>query len=419
MGDSNTHLLIAIIILIILSGIFSATETAYSSLNHIRLRSLADAGSKRAKQTLALAEQYEIVLSTVLVGNNIVNISLSSLATVLFISLLGSIGVTVSTVVITIVVLLFSEVTPKTLAKQAPEKFAMAVAPLMRLLLIIFKPINLFFIGWNAILRKVFRLNPEQSITEEELMTLVDEAHQEGAITQEDKDLFENVIDFNDNRVTDILTPRVDIRAISVEDSLETVTKTFLDTGFSRLPVYKENLDSIIGVLHLRDFFQLTLSGKQDFTEILTDVIRVTNTTPINRLLDQLQTEKVHMVVVVNEYGGTDGIVTMEDILEELVGNIWDEHDEIVSDIQELADGKYLVRGHAEAERVHQLFGIKDEFTSTTINGWIVEKIGHFPKENDRLQLFGLKISILKMDHYRIDECLIEGQKTTTLGDEA
>lgn len=408
MDDSNASLAIAIVVLIVLSGIFSATETAYSSLNHIRLKGMAEAGSKRAKQTLDLAQQYDIVLSTVLVGNNIVNISMSSLATVLFISLLGNIGVTVSTVVITIVVLLFSEVTPKTLAKQYPEKFAMLISPVMRVLLVLFKPINLFFKGWNIMLRKLFKIKPEQSITEEELMTIVDEAHQEGAITQEDKDLFENVIDFNDNRVIDILTPRVDLKAVAIDDSLESITQAFLETGHSRLPVYRDTLDSIIGVIHLRDFFQLKMAGKESITEIVTDILKVPETTPISALLDQLQKEKTHMVVVLNEYGGTDGIVTMEDILEELVGNIWDEHDDITHDIQELALDKYMVKGYAEADEILQVLGIKDSYTSTTVNGWILEKIGHIPEEQEIVTIFNLRITIAKMENHRIEECLIE-----------
>lgn len=408
MDDSNASLAIAIVVLIVLSGIFSATETAYSSLNHIRLKGMAEAGSKRAKQTLDLAQQYDIVLSTVLVGNNIVNISMSSLATVLFISLLGNIGVTVSTVVITIVVLLFSEVTPKTLAKQYPEKFAMLISPVMRVLLVLFKPINLFFKGWNIMLRKLFKIKPEQSITEEELMTIVDEAHQEGAITQEDKDLFENVIDFNDNRVIDILTPRVDLKAVAIDDSLESITQDFLETGHSRLPVYRDTLDSIIGVIHLRDFFQLKMAGKESITEIVTDILKVLETTPISALLDQLQKEKTHMVVVLNEYGGTDGIVTMEDILEELVGNIWDEHDDITHDVQELALDKYMVKGYAEADEILQVLGIKDSYTSTTVNGWILEKIGHIPEEQEIVTIFNLRITIAKMENHRIEECLIE-----------
>lgn len=413
MDDSNSSLLLSILILIVLSGIFSATETAYSSLNRIRLKNMAEDGNKRAQTTLNLSEQYDLVLSTVLVGNNIVNILMSSLATVLFINLLGNMGVTVSTIVVTIVVLIFSEVTPKTLAKQYPEKFAIFVSPMVRFLLVVFKPINLFFTFWNFLLRLIFKLEPEQSITEEELMTIVDEAQQEGAITQEDKDLFENVIEFNDNQVGDILTPRINLEAVEVKDSMDHITKVFLDSGYSRLPVYKESLDNIVGVIHLRDFFQMTIKGKANINEIMSDVLHVTPTTPISNLLDTLQEKKLHMVVVVNEYGGTDGIVTMEDILEELVGNIWDEHDEVVHEIQELAPNKYLVTGQAEADKVLEILGIEDDFESTTVNGWIMEKIGEIPKSNDSFDIFNLHITIKSMANHRIDECVIEVRDKT------
>ncbi|MDQ0223412.1 HlyC/CorC family transporter [Streptococcus moroccensis] len=407
MDDSNSLLIVSIIGLMGLSAFFSATETAFSSLNRIRLKNMAEEGSKRAQLTLDLAQKYDTVLSTILVGNNIVNIAMSSLATVFFIALLGDIGVTVSTIVITILVLIFSEVTPKTLAKQSPEAFAMAVAPIIRLLLILFKPINLFFSGWNILLQNVFQTKDSQSITEEELMTLVDEAHQEGAITQEDKDLIDSVIEFNDNRVADILTSRVDLQAVSIEASKDDITKAFLDSGYSRLPVYKESIDHIIGTIHLRDFFQMVVQGKNHIDEIISDVVHVTTTTPINDLLNTLQQKKIHIAVVTNEYGGTDGIVTMEDILEELVGEIWDEHDEIVHEFHELKPSEYLVMGYADADRVLEEFGIEDEYQSTTMNGWILEKINQIPSEGDEFEIFNLHIRITKMDRHRIQKCII------------
>ena len=404
--DSASMLMIAVIVvLVICSAYFSATETAFTSLNRVRLRSKAESGNKRAALALRMGDDYDRLLSTILVGNNVVNLTASSLGTVLFIRLIGEgTGPTVSTVVITIVVLVFGEVTPKSMAKEFPEAFAMFSAPILRVLMVVLTPVTFLFSLWKKLLSRLFHKGEDSGITEEELMTMVDQAEDEGGLDQHESDLIRSAITFHDLEVESILTPRVDIVAVEDTDSMDEVASTFAESGYSRLPVYHEDVDDIIGVIHEKDFHAARYHGQNDLAALVSPVLYTTGNTKISELLRILQREKAHMAIVVDEYGGTEGLCTLEDIVEELVGEIWDEHDEVVEEFQKQPDGSYLISCNADLTDLYDLFSIKGECDANTVSGWVMECIGRIPAEGDRFQSDGLDVTVTKVDHRRVLE---------------
>lgn len=408
MDSSDSIILVVMILLVVMSAFFSATETAFSSLNRIRMKNMAENGDKRAALTLRMAEQFDKLLSTILVGNNIVNIGLSSIATVMFIEWLAdeSLGPTVATIVITIVVLIFGEITPKSLAKESPEKFAMFAAPIMRVLLLILTPVNFLFAQWKKLLSKIVRSDEAPSITEEELLTIVEEAEQDGGINEEESELIRSAIEFNDLQAVDIFTPRVDIEAVSVAADKETIASKFNATGFSRLPVYDDTVDDIVGIIHLKDFYVHVYHRGEPLSKIIKPAVFITRSMKIYDLLRLLQKEKAHMAVIADEYGGTVGIVTMEDILEELVGEIWDEHDEVVEEFEKLGDDHYRIVCSANLEDLYDLFDMKAESDSdiTTVSGWVMENLGRIPAEGDEFEAENLHVVVTKTDARRVVE---------------
>ena len=407
--SSSLTMVVILVILVILSAYFSATETAFTSLNRIRLKSKADAGNRRAALALKLVEQYDKLLSTILVGNNIVNLSASSLATVFFTEGLRlQNGAVISTAVITIVVLVFGEVSPKSLAKEYPESFAMFSAPIMRILMTILTPVNFLFSLLKKLLSKVFHKEGDSGITEEELVTMVDQAESEGGLDQHESKLIRSAIEFNDMEVDEILTPRVDIVAVEDTDSMDEIAQAFAESGYSRLPVYHEDIDDIIGVIHEKDFHAARYRGQTDVKAITGPMLYTTGNTKISELLRILQREKAHMVIVVDEYGGTEGLVTLEDIVEELVGEIWDEHDEVIEEFKKQEDGSYLISCSADLTDLFDLFSIKGECDANTISGWVMEQIGRIPEEGDRFQSDGLDVTVTKVDHRRVLEIRVE-----------
>ena len=392
-----------LVVLVILSAYFSATETAFTSLNRIRLKSKADAGDRRAALTLKLVDNYDNLLSTILVGNNIVNLSASSLATVLFTEGLRlRNGAVISTVVITLVVLIFGEVSPKSLSKEYPESFAMFSAPIMRVLMVILTPVNFLFSLLKRLLSKVFHQEGDNGITEEELVTMVDQAESEGGLDQHESKLIRSAIEFNDMEVDEILTPRVDIVAVEDTDTMEDVAQAFAESGYSRLPVYHEDVDDIIGVIHEKDFHAARYRGIEDLKSITGPVLYTTGNTKISELLRILQREKGHLAIVVDEYGGTEGLVTLEDIVEELVGEIWDEHDEVIEEFKKQEDGSYIISCTADLADLFDLFSIKGECDANTISGWVMDQIGRIPEEGDRFASDGLDVTVTKVDHRRV-----------------
>ena len=407
MDSSTVAMLAALVALVALSAYFSATETAFTSLNRIRLKTRADDGDKRAARTLALAADFDRLLSTLLIGNNIVNNVATTIGAVLFIQLIGpGKGPTVSATVLTIVILIFGEVTPKSLAKERPEAWAIVATPLLWVMAVLLTPVNFLFTQWKKLLRVLLRHQDDDGITEEELMGMVDQAETEGSLDQHESDLISNAIEFNDMEVSEILTPRVDLEALADTATMEEAAAMYADSGFSRLPIYHDSIDNIIGVLHEKDFYAAYCRGVKRLSELKGSVLYTTETTRISDLLRQLQQNKVHMAVVVDEYGGTQGIVTMEDIMEELVGEIWDEHDEVIEEFRKQSDGSYLVACSADLDDLYDLFDMKpsEEYDASTVSGWVMEEIGRVPDVGDRFQADGLDVCVTRVEHRRVME---------------
>ncbi len=380
----------ALVILVGFSAFFSASETAFSSLNQIRLKSRAEDGDSSAARVLAMAEQYDKLLSTILIGNNIVNIAAASIGTILFTQMLGAErGATVSTIVLTIIVLIFGEVTPKSLAKEMPEKVATAVSPFLVLLMSLMTPLTWLFTQWKKLLGHFVHSGEADTITEGELMTMVSEAENDGELTDRESELIRSAIEFDDVEVEEILTPRVDVVAVEDDIPLEELAQTFAESGYSRLPVYHGTIDNIIGVVHEKDFYIARLKKATKIDDLVVPTLYTTGSTQISQLLRTLREQHHHLAVVVDEYGGTEGIITLEDILEELVGEIWDEHDEVTEDFRKQSDGSWLVSGSASVDDLYEELDLPEEedIDSNTVNGLVQEKTCHLPKVGDRFTL--------------------------------
>ncbi len=400
--------LIIIAVCIILSAYFSSTETAFSSLNRIRMKNLAENGNKRAGLVMKLYGNYDKLLSTILIGNNIVNIAASALATVIFVRILGEgSGSAVSIGVITVLVLFFGEITPKSLAKEFPEKFAMFSAPFLSFLVTVLTPVNYIFVLWKKLVTLLFHSNEDASITEEELLTIVDEAEQEGGIDEQESELIRSAIEFNELEAIDIFTPRVDVVGIPAGSTKEEIAKVFIETGYSRLPVYEESLDNIIGIIHQKDFHNKVYHTDLPLDAIIHPAIYITKTMKIDDLLSHLQKAKSHFAVITDEYGGTEGIVTMEDILEELVGEIWDEHDEVVEEFQQLSENRYKVLGSANVDKMFEFFDIEGEADSSSVSGWAMEQIGEIPKVGDAFDYKNLSAVVHQVENKRVLEIIV------------
>lgn len=409
----NTGILCAMIILVLFSAFFSGAETAFSSLNRVKLKSMMRDGksNRKIERALALSENYDTVLSTVLIGNNIVNIACTSLATLFFTGILGDnsdLGATVSTIVMTIVVLIFGEVTPKTFAKERAEKVAIVISPVVKFLAVVFTPLNFFFKGWKFLMNKVFKTGGVNTVTEEELKTYVDEAHTGGEIDENESELIRSSIEFDDIDVGDILVPRVDVEAVDKYAPLSEIERVFNSTNFSRLPVYINDIDNIVGVIHHRDFESARKRNLKSLRTILKPVPAVSPDTKISKLLRIFQKNKTHLAVVIDEFGGTEGIVTIEDILEELVGEIWDEHDEVQNDIEQISDTEYIVQGSMSVDDFYEYFKInKVEKEISTVNGWIMKNTDKIPQKDDKVVCDGLTALVLSVDGKRADEIKI------------
>lgn len=376
--------IIAIIALLLASAYFSATETAFTSVNRVRIKNSAGDGDERAKIVLKLSDRFDQVLSTILIGNNIVNITMTAVATVLFTKLYGVYGPTVATVVTTIVVLIFGEISPKSVAKERPEAFAKKAAPLLEIIMIVLTPLTWLFTQWRKFIALIFKFEEDQGITEEELLTIVEEAETDGNLDEEQSELIQNAIEFNELEAYDVLTPRVDVVAIAVDTPKEEVASLFRYTGFSRLPVYEGDMDNILGVLNQKDFHNYIIGTERNISEFVKSVVFVATSMKISNLLKKMQAAKTHIAVIVDEYGGTVGIVTMEDIIEELVGEIYDEHDGMTTEeILQLQDGSYRVLCSANVEKMFDFFDVEVEMDVTTVNGWVVVELDNLPKVGD------------------------------------
>ena len=407
MDDGSMTLWVALVVLVAFSAFFSASETAFSSLNQIRLKSRAEDGDNSAARVLAMAEKYDKLLSTILIGNNIVNIAAASIGTIIFTKMLGAErGATVSTMVLTVVVLIFGEVTPKSLAKEMPETVATAVAPALSLLMLVFTPLTWLFSQWKRFLGHFVHSTEEDTITEGELMTMVSEAENDGELTDRESELIRSAIEFDDVEVEEILTPRVDVIAVEDDLPLEEVAQTFAESGYSRLPVYHDTIDNIIGVVHEKDFYMARLKKEVKLEDLVKPTLYTTGSTQISQLLRTLREQHHHMAVVVDEYGGTEGIITLEDILEELVGEIWDEHDEATEDFCQQSDGSWLVSGSASVDDLYETLDLPEDedIDSNTVNGLVQEKTHHLPKVGDHFQLNDYEGVVTRTARRRVTE---------------
>ena len=377
--------LLGMVICIILSGYFSATETAFSSLNKTRIKYMAEKGSKRAKRTLQLADNYDKLIATILIGNNIVNITTA-----------------------TIVVLIFGEITPKSIAKDYPERFAMFSAPMIGALLWLFTPLNFLFSLWKKLVALLFHSDEEDKMSQEELLLLLEEVEQEGAIDKSEGTLLRNAVEFGDLEVQSILTHRVDLEAVEVNATKEEIAAKFTETRFSRLLVYEETIDKIVGVLHLKDFYDGMGINPKPLREIMTPPLFIHQTEKVDDLLQLLKSSKSHIAVVIDEYGGTLGIVTMEDILEELVGEIWDEHDEVEEPFRQLSENTYLVDCTVTLDDFCDFFDVESDSESVSLGGWIMDQMQRIPEKGDQFTYENLTITATEIDDHRIEWVTVE-----------
>ena len=408
---STTTCIIIMAVCLMLSAYFSATETAFSSANTTRLRTLAEKGSGNAALALKLLEQYDRLLSTILIGNNIVNIATASIGTVLFVKHYGDAGATISTVVVTVVVLIFGEISPKSIAKDCAEKCAMLSAPILQVLIWVLMPLNLLFSLWKKLLAKVFRLNGDSKMSQEELLMLVNEVQQDGSIDRDEGELLKNAIGFSEQEAQDILIHRVDLAALPVTASKEEVAALFTQTKYSRLLIYQDSIDHILGTVHQKDFYVGCGVTEQPLSAIISPPVFALENEPIRLLLKKLQQAKTHVAVVVDEYGGTCGIVTMEDILEELVGEIWDEHDEEEVFLRKTAPDTYTVDAGMDFDDFAEFFQLKTDSEMVSVSGWVMEQFGRVPAAGDSFTFENLAVQVTKVENHRIEEIQVTQQK--------
>ena len=415
---STTTCIIIMAVCLMLSAYFSATETAFSSANTTRLRTLAEKGSSNAALALKLLEQYDRLLSTILIGNNIVNIATASIGTVLFVKHYGDAGATISTVVVTVVVLIFGEISPKSIAKDCAEKCAMLSAPILQVLIWVLMPLNLLFSLWKKLLAKVFRLNGDSKMSQEELLMLVDEVQQDGSIDRDEGELLKNAIGFSEQEAQDILIHRVDLAALPVTASKEEVAALFTQTKYSRLLIYQDSIDHILGTVHQKDFYVGCGVTDQPLSAIISPPVFALENEPIRLLLKKLQQAKTHVAVVVDEYGGTCGIVTMEDILEELVGEIWDEHDEEEVFLRKIAPDTYTVDAGMDFDDFAEFFRLKTDSEMVSVSGWVMEQFGRVPAAGDSFTFDDLSVQVTRVENHRIEEIQVTKHDTAETSDD-
>lgn len=409
--------ILVMVVLVVMSAYFSATETAFTSINKTRLKSMVEKGDKKAELVLSIAENYDKLLSTILVGNNIVNIALASMGAALFVKLFPIYGAAISSVVITIIVLIFGEISPKSIAKDAPEGFAMFSAPIIRAFIVILTPVNFLFSSWKKLLAKIIKVEENGKMSQEELLVLVDEVEQDGTIDTDEGDLLRNAIEFTEQRAEDVLTHRVDIEAVPLDVDKKEVARLFAETRFSRLLVYDESIDNIVGVVHLKDFYDEEGIADKSIEELMSTPVFAQRTEKINDLLKELQTNKSHIAVILDEFGGTLGIVTMEDILEELVGEIWDEHDEVVEDFTAISENKFLVDCSADFEDFCEKFDIEQDEETASISGWIMEQLDKVPEVGDSFVYGNLEIIVTETDYHRVEKIQVLVNEKSESGD--
>ena len=406
--STELWLIAALALCVALSAFFSSSETAYAAASHIRLKTKAQNGEKRAALALRLAENYDELLTAILVGNNVVNIAGTAIATVLFTLWAGDMGATLSTVVMTVLILLFGEVTPKTLAKASPEAVAIAFARPLRALMVLLRPVNALFGLWRRLAARFVHPHTEDPDIEDELITMVDEAREEGGLDAHESELIHSAIEFVDQDVLAIMTPRVDVTALEDTADLAETEAAFRESGYSRIPVYHENLDHIVGVLHEKDFYAARHAGVQDIRQMMNPPVYAPATLKVSKLLRLCQSTRTHLVIVLDEFGGTEGIVTIEDVLEELVGEIYDEHDDVSEEIVALEDGSLQVDGGMQLSELMEKLHMQDVWEADTVGGWVSEVLGRIPTVGAVFETAGLRGTVTAMDRRRVRKVRLE-----------
>ncbi len=415
----NPLILSAVIVLLVMcSAFFSSTETAYSSVSRIRLKSYAESGNKQAIRAYRISENYDKALSTILVGNNIVNIAASSLATILFVSFCGEAnGTILSTVVLTIVILIFGEVMPKNFAKENSEKMAMSSSGILHFLMILFTPVTFLLLKLSNLAKKIASRGEdkrEPTVTEDELKYIVESIEDEGVLEEQESELVQSALAFDEKTAYDILTPRVDLTAIDEQDSAEKIKAIILSERYSRIPVYRESVDNIIGILHTRDYLEALLTTDEPVLEnLLQPAYFIYRSKKLSSILADFKYKRLHIAVVTDDYGGTLGIVTMEDLLEQLVGDIWDEDEEIRRKYQKLSDTQYELSGDLHISEMLELLDKDTKYLDTeskSVGGWVIEQLGDIPKNGECFTYEDLKVTVNAVEDNRVTSVTIEIQ---------
>lgn len=412
MGTSDILMLIIVIVCICLSAVFSSMETAFSTVSVIRLKDGAEKGDKKAKKALKVTEQYDKAITSILIGNNIVNIGCSSVATVLCINLFGDAGAAISTVAVTILVLIFGEVLPKCMAKEKPESFCLATAGSLLGFMTILTPLVFLFVVLKSLALKIFtKGNTKPSVTEDELKVLIGTSQQEGVLEQQERELVQSALEFDEKTVQEILTPRVDVTAIEVNDSPEKIKKLIIDERYSRIPVYKDDIDNVIGILHTRDYLEELINGKTpDIKKLIKPAYFIYKTKILSLVLAEFKKQKLHIAVVTDDYGGTLGIVTMEDLLEEIVGEIWDEDEIETPEHKKISDTTYTISGDMSINSLLELLSLREGYIKTdavSVGGWIMENIGDIPEVGDTFTYKAINVTVTVTAEKRVEKAKI------------
>jgi len=407
---------IELIALIALSAFFSGSEMAFSSVNRLRLEGAAEHGSKRAKLALRIYDRFESTLSAILIGNNLVNIASSSTATVMAITLFGVGSTAWVNTLLTITIIIFGETMPKIVAKKNATRLCVAISYPLYLVMIVFSPVVYVVVWLTDRITGLFKgEEKDDSAGEEELATIIKTVEDEGVIDNDRSELLQAALDFGDTSARDVMTARVDVLALDIEDDWEEQLATIESSSFSRLPVYEDSMDNVIGVLYLNHFFKamadVPKGASVDIRSLLVKPCYVYKTVKLPSVLAEMRRAKTHLAIVTDDYGGTTGIVTMEDVLEEIVGEIWDETDVVEQDLVERAEDLYEIEGDMNIDEFLELVGREDagfETEADTVGGWTLEGFGGFPKENDTLERDGFHITVLEMDGLRVGKVLIK-----------
>ena len=408
-----TTYLIGAVICLALSAFFSGSEMAFSSANRIRLENQAEDGSKLAALAVRILDRFDDALSAILIGNNFVNIAISSLGSVIAITAFGEEDTWIATVIVTVSVIIFGETMPKIVAKKNANRLVLAFAGPVRFLTIVFKPLTLLVVGLVRLVTLPLKgeKDSDQDDAVEELQSIIETAEDEDVLDEDRSELLQNALDFNEISASEVMTARVDIMAVDIKDSPQEIYEAACESGFSRIPVYEGSIDNIIGVLYLNHYFKALLDDPDaDLRKLLMEPCYVYKTTKLPAVLETLKRAKQHLAIVTDEYGGTLGILSMEDVLEQLVGEIWDDTDEIKEEILERSDGEFELDGDMSISDFIDLVGIRErdfEAESETVGGWTIEMFGSFPSVGDSFDYEDLHITVLEMDGLRVEKVLV------------